>query len=68
AGFAIYGKKLVDIANEGLRLLEGVNGYPTTPRAPRSPKRNRFSLATRRGSSYSHLELKHDQMKRALLK
>ncbi|KAF0374348.1 hypothetical protein F8M41_012872 [Gigaspora margarita] len=66
AGFAIYGKKLVDIANEGLRLLEGVNGYPT---APRSPKRYRFSLATRRGSSYSnHLELKHDQMKRALLK
>ncbi|CAG8559116.1 8474_t:CDS:2, partial [Racocetra fulgida] len=51
AGFAIYGKKLVDIANEGLRLLEGVNGYPTTPRTPRSPKRNRFSLATRRETS-----------------
>ncbi|CAG8578767.1 14771_t:CDS:2 [Cetraspora pellucida] len=65
AGFVIYGKKLVNIANEGLRLLEGVNGYPTTPR---SPKPYRFSLATRRGSSYSHLELRHDQMKRALLK
>ncbi|CAG8668791.1 17166_t:CDS:2 [Dentiscutata erythropus] len=66
SGLVIYGKKLVNIANEGLRLLEGVNGYPTTPR---SSKRYRFSLATRRGSSFSnHLELKHDQLKRALLK
>ncbi|CAG8652839.1 6006_t:CDS:2, partial [Dentiscutata heterogama] len=65
-GLVIYGKKLINIANEGLRLLEGVNGYSTTPR---SSKRYRFSLATRRGSSFSnHLGLKHDQLKRALLK
>ncbi|CAI2187056.1 1393_t:CDS:2 [Funneliformis geosporum] len=65
-GFIIYGNKLVGIASEGLHLLEGVSGYPSSPR-----KSSRYSHNTKR-SAYSgisaELEVKHKKLQRSVRK
>ncbi|CAG8574474.1 7262_t:CDS:2 [Funneliformis mosseae] len=65
-GFIIYGNKLVGIASEGLHLLEGVSGYPSSPR-----KSSRFSHNIKQ-NTYSgisaELEVKHKKLQRSVRK
>jgi hypothetical protein len=60
-GFMIYGSKLINIASEGLQLLEGVNDY-----------QSHIKSKTSRNTTYStlglELELKHKRLKRSVRK